>query len=115
MNTSLIKLQSNDIIETSNQLDEASYFNPENKERLIKALANNRKFEFLMYNLWKTRGIIFNIMQDNYDKKTGKYINNVESNFGNQFHAINNLIGILLEGTDWNQSLFVDNEPTEKF
>lgn len=114
MNTSLIKLQSNDIIETSNQLDEVSYFNPENKERLIKALANNRKFEFLMYNLWKTRGIIFNILQDNYDKTTGKYINNVENNFGNQFHAINNLIGILLEGTDWNQSLFVDNEPTEK-
>lgn len=114
MNTSLIKLQSNDIIETSNQLDEVSYFNPENKERLIKALANNRKFEFLMYNLWKTRGIIFNILQDNYDKTTGKYINNVENNFGNQFHAINNLIGILLEGTDWNQSLFVNNEPTEK-
>ncbi len=114
MNTSLIKLQSNDIIETSNQLDEVSYFNPENKERLIKALANNRKFEFLMYKLWKTRGIIFNILQDNYDKTTGKYINNVESNFGNQFHAINNLIGILLEGTDWNQSLFVNNEPTEK-
>ncbi|WP_314242565.1 hypothetical protein [Empedobacter tilapiae] len=37
MNTSLIKLRSNDIIETSNQLDEVSYFNPENKERLIKA------------------------------------------------------------------------------
>jgi len=114
MNTSLIKLQSNDIDESSNQLDEVLYLNAKNKKWLIESLSNNRKFEFLMYNLWKTRGIIFNILQDNYDKTTGKYINNVEDNFGNQFHAINNLIGILLEGTDWNQSLFVDNEPTEK-
>ncbi|MFV0189743.1 hypothetical protein OBK29_07400 [Empedobacter falsenii] len=114
MNTSLITFQTNDNTSASNQLDEVSYFNPKNKERLIKALNNNRKFEFLMYNLWKTRGIIFNILQDNYDKTTGKYINNVEDNFGNQFHAINNLIGILLEGTDWNQSLFTNNEPTEK-
>ncbi len=114
MNTSLIKLQSNDIDESSNQLDEVLYLNAKNKKLLIESLSNNRKFEFLMYNLWKTRGIIYNILQDNYDKTTGKYINNVENNFGNQFHAINNLIGILLEGTDWNQSLFTNNEPTEK-
>lgn len=114
MNTSLIKLQSIDTTETSNQLDEVLYLNAKNKKWLIESLSNNRKFEFLMFNLWKTRGIIYNILQDNYDKNTGTYLNNVEKNFGNQFHAINNLIGILLEGTDWNQNLFVNNEPTEK-
>ena len=115
MNTSLIKLQSNDIDESSNQLDEVLYFNPKSEERLIKALSNNRKFEFLMFNLWRTRAVLFNILQDNYDKESKSYLNNVEEKFGNQFHAINNLIGILLEGTDWNQSLFVNNEPTEEF
>ncbi|GGE92228.1 hypothetical protein SAMN05443634_10888 [Chishuiella changwenlii] len=111
MNTAITLIQT---AEQSNQLDEVLYLNPKNKKWLIDSLSNNRKFEFLMFNLWKTRGIIYNILQDNYDKKTGTYLNNVEKNFGNQFHAINNLIGILLDGTDWNQSLFVNNEPTEK-
>lgn len=102
------KLQSIDTTETSNQLDEVFYLNAKNKKWLIESLSNNRKFEFLMYNLWKTRGVLYNILEKN------NFNEEVKTTWGNQFHAINNLIGILLEGTDWNQSLFVDNEPTEK-
>jgi len=109
MNTSLITFQTNDNTSTSNQLDEVSYFNPKNKERLFKALNNNRKFEFLMFNLWRTRAVLYKILEEN------NFNEKITKTWGNQFHAVNNLIGILLDGTDWNQSIFVNNEPTEKF
>ncbi|RRT86454.1 hypothetical protein [Empedobacter falsenii] len=114
MNTSLIKNPTQQSNEQVNQLDEVLYFNPKSEERLIKALSNNRKFEFLMFNLWRTRAVLFNILQDNYDKESKSYLNNVEEKFGNQFHAINDLIGVLLEGTDFHPSIF-PQEPTERF
>ncbi|WP_313374974.1 hypothetical protein [Chishuiella sp.] len=112
MNTAITLTQ---VAEQTNQLDEVKYFNPKSEKWLKEVLNDNRKFEFLMFNLWRTRSVLFNILQDNYDKKTESYLNDVEKKFGNQFNAINDLIGILLDGTDWNQSLFVNNEPTTRF
>lgn len=95
--------------------NEVPYFNEKSKERLLQSLSDNRKYEFLMFNLWKTRAVLFEIIQKDYDKGTETYKTGANEAWGDQFHAINDLIGVLLDGTDWNQNLFVDNPPKKRF
>ena len=90
------------------QIDEVLYFNPKCKERLINGLNDNSVFEHLMFNLWRIRGVLYNILEKD------KFSNEVKEQWGEQFHAVNNLIGVLLEGNDWNQQLFTNNQPTAK-
>lgn len=106
MNTAITLTQ---VAEQTNQLDEVKYFNPKSEKWLKEVLNDNRKFEFLMFNLWRTRSVLYKILEEN------NFNENITKSWDNQFHAINDLIGILLDGTDWNQSLFVNNEPTTRF
>lgn len=103
------------IIEKDLHQNEIPYLNEKNKTWLLNSLSDNRKYEFLMFNLWKTRAVLFEIIQKDYDKETETYKTGANEVWGDQFHAINDLIGVLLDGTDWSQRLFVDNPPKTRF
>ena len=86
------------------ELKEVPYLTDKAKDKLINLLNDNEKYEYLMFNLWRTRGVLSATLEKNNSEV-----------WQDQMNALNDLINVLIGEGVWSQDLFIHNPPKKRF